>query len=209
MRPTAKCQEHRKEIKMNSINTPSTNNTVRSTAAAYFYFDHIGQQIKGTELNFKKAGNPDSPQYDALMAAKELQPTYTYAPIVPKVKKQSYAGLNFELMMDYVEFKGSAVQQAEFAEIVDRNSTFPVIKSWFVENFKAGFTVEKAKREVEIAKRNTKKQIAAEALNKQKAAVRTVVKTRLAKATPSVVELPAVANFYWGATYDPHPSPRC
>lgn len=178
----------------NQTTTTNTNNT-RSTAAAYFYFDHIGQKIKGSELNFKKAGNPNTPQYEALMAAKELQPTYSYAPITPEFQKQSYKGLNFELMMDYVEIKGTDLQKAEFEEIVNRNATFPVIKSWFVENFKVGFTVEKAKRMIEIAKRNAKKQIAAEALKEQKAVVRKVVKAKMVNATPAVVELPTAANF--------------
>lgn len=167
---------------MNSINTPSTNNTVRSTAATYFYFDHIGQQIKGTELNFKKAGNPDSPQYDALMAAKELQPTYTYAPIVPKVKKQSYAGLNSALITEYVELFGSEDQKAELNQMVNDNEAYPAIKSWFLDYFKCGFTVEKAKREIAHRKLNTKK-----------ATVRKAVRVKVAPAT--VVEMPAAANF--------------
>ena len=56
--------------------------------------------------------------------------------------------------MAHVEFKGTKVQKAAFEEIVNRNSSFPVIKSWFVENFTAGITVEKAKSEIATANWN-------------------------------------------------------
>ena len=75
-----------------------------------------------------------------------------------------------------------------------------VIKSWFVENFKAGFTVEKAKHEIATAKNNAKKMAAKESLKAQKAAVRKVVKAKMdktaeVKATANVMELPTAANF--------------
>lgn len=162
--------------------------TTRSTAATYFYFDHFNEKIHGSELNFKKAGNPSTAQYEALMAARALQPTYALAPIAPEFKKQTYKGLNFELMMDYVKYVGNINQKAEFDEIVNSNANFPTIKSWFTENFKAGFTVEKAKREIE----NAKKKIAQAELKARKAKVRATVR---AKATSANVEVPNVINF--------------
>jgi len=174
-------------------NTTSTINNTRT--ATFFACDHIGKRIYGSVANFKKAETIDTPQYKALMELMGRHATYTLDAIAPEFQKQSYKGLNFEMMMDYVEFKGSVVQKAEFDEIVNSNAAFPVIKSWFVENFKVGFTVENAKREIEIAKRNAKKQIAVEALKEQKATVRRVVKAKMAKTTPAVVEMPAAANF--------------
>ena len=174
-------------------NLTTTTNTTRT--ATYFACDHIRKRIYGSEANFKKAEILGSVQYEALMVLMERHPNYSLDAIAPEFQKQSYKGLNFELMMDYVEIKGTDLQKAEFEEIVNRNATFPVIKSWFVENFKVGFTVEKAKRMIEIAKRNAKKQIAAEALKEQKAVVRKVVKAKMVNATPAVVEMPAAANF--------------
>jgi hypothetical protein len=165
----------------NSNNTPKT--------ATYFTFDHIGKKIVGSEFNFKKSGDDRTPQYEALMTAMARHPNYTLSPVAPKVKKQTYAGLNFELMMDYVAFMGSEVQKAEFQEIVDRNANYPTIKSWFVENFKCGFTVEKAKREIE----NAKRKIAQAKLKETKATVRKVVKAKMAK--PTVLEMPNAQNF--------------
>ena len=157
----------------------TTNTTIDTSFTAYFTFDHVGERIVGSEFNFKMSGNPTKPQYNALMAAKAMQPTYKFAPIAStkKVeKKQTYKGLSFELMMDYVEFKGNEIQKAEFEEIVSSNATYPTIKSWFLDNFKVGFTVEKATRE-----------IAQHKLGERKAKVRAAVRVKPVKAAPAVV----------------------
>lgn len=161
--------------------------TTNTSFTSYFTFNHINKTIVGSEFNFKMSGNPTKPQYEALMNAMAFQPTYTLAPIAStkKVeKKQTYKGLNFELMKDYVEFKGDEVQKAEFEEHVNNDASYPTIKSWFLENFKAGFTVEKAKRE-----------IAEHKLGARKAKVRATVKAKVVKATPAVVEMPIASNF--------------
>jgi hypothetical protein len=166
----------------------TTNTAIDTSFTAYFTFDHVGERILGSEFNFKMSGNPNKPQYNALMAAKAMQPTYKFAPIAStkKVeKKQTYKGLSFELMMDYVEFKGNEVQKAEFQAIVDDDAAYPTIKSWFLDNFKHGFTVEKAKRE-----------IAEHKLNERKTKVRATVKVKMVKPAPAaVVEMPTASNF--------------
>ena len=158
----------------------STSNTAMDTTfTTYFTFNHINKTIVGSEFNFKMSGNPKKPQYEALMKAMAFQPDYTLAPVAStkKVeKKQTYKGLNFELMMDYVEFKGNEIQKAEFEEIVSSNATYPTIKSWFLDNFKVGFTVEKATRE-----------IAQHKLGERKAKVRAAVRVKPVKAAPAVV----------------------
>ena len=172
--------------------TTSSSTTIKTTA--FFACDHIGQRIYGAAANFKKAETLDTPQYKALMVLMERHPKYRLDAIAPAVTKQSYKGLNFDLMMDYVEIKGTALQKAEFEEIVNEDVSFPVIKSWFVENFKVGFTVEKAQREIAIAKNNAKKKAAENALKAKKASVRKVVKANMAKAA-EVKASPAVINF--------------
>ena len=176
-------------------NTTSSSITSTTKTATFFACDHIGKRIYGSEANFKKAETLDTPQYKALTTLMERHPSYDLDAIAPAFAKQSYKGLNFELMMDYVEIKGTEFQKAEFEEIVNRDSSFPVIKSWFVENFKVGFTVEKAKHEIATAKNNAKKMAAKESLKAQKAAVRKVVKAKMVKATPAVMELPTASNF--------------
>ena len=168
-----------------------TNNTFSSnsnnmTTPKFFRFNMFNDTIEGSELNFKKAGDPTSAQYAELMQFKAIQPSFKFAPIAStkKVeKKQSYKGLNFDLMMDYVEIKGSDIQKAEFQAIVDDNATYPTIKSWFLEEFK-NFNVNQAKT-----------QIAKYDLTARKAAVRTAVKVKTTKVASNVVEMPTAQNF--------------
>lgn len=165
-----------------TTNTTSTINNTRT--ATYFTYDHFDKKIVGSELNFKKSGNPNNPQYAALMAAMAAHPNYELSAVAPKVKKQTYAGLNNNLIAEYVDLFGNEAQKAELAEMTGNDETYPTIKSWFVENFKAGFSVEKAKRE-----------IAEHKLKARKAKVRATVRAKVVKATPTAVEAPAVINF--------------
>ena len=164
-------------------NTTSSSTSTTKTAI-YFTFDHFNKKIVGTEQNFKKSGISGTAQYNALMAAMSAHPNYELSAMAPKVKKQTYAGLNFELMMDYVDVKGNEVQKAEFEQHVNDGDSYPTIKSWFLDNFKCGFTVEKAKREIAECRLSAKKE-----------KVRTVVKAKVVKAAPAVVELPTASNF--------------
>ena len=166
-------------------NTNTSNATVRTTAAAaYFTFDHFNKKIVGTEQNFKKSGNSTTPQYASLMAAMELHPNYALSAIAPKVKKQTYKGLTTDLIREYIEIKGNEAQKAELAELIDNDEAHATIKSWFLDYFKCGFSVEKAKEMIAYHK-----------LSARKSKVRATVKARLVKATPAVVEMPAVSNF--------------
>ena len=165
-------------------NTTSSSSTFTTKTAIYFTFDHFNKKIVGTEQNFNKPSISGTAQYNALMEAMKAHPNYELSVMAPKVKKQSYKGLTFELMMDYVEVKGSEVQKAEFEAHVNNDEAYPALKSWFLDNFKVGFTVEKAKREIAECR-----------LNAKKAKVRTVVKAKVVKTTPAVMELPTASNF--------------
>lgn len=154
--------------------------------AAYFTFNHINKTIVGSEFNFKMSGNPTKPQYEALMNAMAMQPTYTLAPIASQKKvekKQTYKGLDMALMADYIRIVATEQVKAEFKHMVEGKTAYPTIKSWFLEEFKH-FNVNQAKA-----------QIAKHDLTARKAAVRTAVKVKTAKATPAVVEMPIASNF--------------
>ena len=162
------------------------NASVKSASATYFTFNHINKTIIGSEFNFKMSGNPTKPQYEALMTAMAMQPTYTLAPIAStkKVeKKQTYAGLTLPLMSDYIRIAGTEQVKAEFNHMVEGKTAYPTIKSWFLEEFKH-FNVNQAKA-----------QIAKYDLTARKAAVRTAVKVKTAKVAPAVVEMPIASNF--------------
>ena len=155
--------------------------------ANYFTFDHIRKTIVGTEFNFKMSGNPTKSQYEALMNAMAMQPTYTLAPIASTkkaTKKQTYKGLNMELMSFYISQKGDEVAKAEFNHMVeDKKISYPTIKSWFLEQYPT----------IEIAK--TQRAMAQKDLETRKASVRQAVKVKMVKTAPAVVELPTASNF--------------
>ena len=159
-------------------NNTITTNTNNTRTATYFTYDHFNKKIVGSELNFKKSGNPNNPQYKALMNAMANHPTYTLSAVAPKVKKQTYAGLTCELMREYVQIKGTPAQLKELDNLIDNNEAYPTIKSWFLDYFKCGFTVEKAKSVVAHHKLNARK-----------------AKVRVKVAPAAVVEMPAAANF--------------
>ena len=173
-------------INTSSSSTSTTIKTASISKKFAFTYDHPNQKIVGTDINFQKAGIPGSALEKELIARMEARPTYgfTIIPTEQKPAKQSYKGLNFDLMMDYVEVKGNEVQKAEFEQHVNDGDSYPTIKSWFLDNFKVGFTVEKAKREIAECR-----------LSAKKAKVRTVVKAKVVKAAPAVVELPTASNF--------------
>ena len=172
-----------------------TNNTFSSstsisnniTAPKFFRFNLLDDTIEGSELNFKKAGDPTSAQYAELMQFKAIQPSFKFAPIASakKVeKKQTYKGLDMGLMADYIRVFGNEQVKAEFNHMVeDKKITYPTIKSWFLDEFKH-FNVNQAKA-----------QIAKSELTSRKAAVRTAVKVKTTKVASTVVEMPTAQNF--------------
>ena len=150
-----------------------------------FTFNHIDKTIVGTEHHFNQAGIPDSTAYKALMAAMAMQPTYSLAPIpsTKKVeKKQTYKGLNMELMADYIRIAGNEQVKAEFSHMVEKKTAYPTIKSWFLEEFKH-FNVNQAKT-----------QIAKHELADRKATVRKVVKAKMVKAEEAKASTIALAS---------------
>ena len=135
--------------------------------ATYFTFNHINKTIVGTEFNFKMSGNPTKPQYEALMAAMAMQPTYTLAPTASKKKvekKQTYEGLTMPLMEEYLSlvYEGELAEEArkQFAAMKakheQRELAYPTIKSWFLDLFPK-FNVTKAKMQIQAKKLENKK----------------------------------------------------
>ena len=155
------------------------------TTPKFFRFNLFNDTIEGSEFNFKKAGDPTSAQYAELVQFKAIQPSFKFAPIAStkKVdKKQTYAGLTLTLMADYIRIVANEQTKAEFNHMVEGKTSYPTIKSWFLDEFKH-FNVNQAK--AQIAKHN---------LTSKKDAVRKAVKVKLVKATSNVLEMPIAQN---------------
>ena len=144
--------------------------TVTSVSATYFTFDHINKTIIGSEFNFKMSGNPTKPQYNALMNAMAMQPSYSLSPIASEKKVQkkcTYKGLTMPLMEQYLEIytdEQADEARAKFAEMKAKKNlnemSYPTIKSWFLDLF-PHFNVQKATQEIQAKKlENAKKDLA-------------------------------------------------
>lgn len=131
-------------------------------AAVYFVFDHVGKKILGSEYHFKKAGIPNTPQYEALMERMSAQPSYKLSPIPAKKKvarKQTYAGLTLALMEKYIAIQENSEKlSAEFAQMKADKAHYPAIKSWFLDAF-PGFDVKRSEAEIREHNLNTYKAV--------------------------------------------------
>ena len=139
----------------------------KSVSATYFTFDHINKTIIGSEFNFKMSGNPTKPQYNALMNAMAMQPSYSLSPIASEKKVQkkcTYKGLTMPLMEQYLEIytdEQADEARAKFAEMKAKKDlnemSYSTIKSWFLDLF-PHFNVQKATQEIQAKKlENAKK----------------------------------------------------
>ena len=125
-----------------------TNENVKATAI-YFTYDHLNKKIDGTEENFTLSGIPGSAQDLALMACRKAHPDYDFRMVKAKKEKNSYKGLNRPLMHDYIDCFGSDEMMTQFQKMKKDGTGFPTIKSWFLDQFPAFGTVEKAKKEIQ------------------------------------------------------------
>lgn len=160
----------------------ASTNSASISAPKFFRFNILNATIEGSEFNFKKAGNPTSEQYAELMQFKAIQPTFKFAPIASTkkaIKKQTYKGLNLELMSFYISQKGDKVAKAEFDHMVeDKKIPYPTIKSWFLELYP----------NIEVTK--TQRAMAQKDLADRKATVRKVVKAKMVKAEEAKASSP-------------------
>ena len=168
-------------------NTNKMMNATATTSKKFaFTYDHVNQKIVGTDINFQKAGIPDSKEEAELLARMAKQPTYTFRVIETEKKpaKQTYKGLTKELMREYIaiqEESAKADLNARLDKMLAEKNAFSTIKSWFLDEFKE-FSVSKAKREIQQFRLNSTK-------DKVKA-----IKVSVSTKTPSsqVIDMPKV-----------------
>lgn len=165
---------------MTTSNNANTNTVRISAKKPAFTFDHVNKKIVGKDVDFQKAGIPGSDLEKELIARMEARPSYSFT-VIPTEKnstKQSYRGLNKELMREYISIQEEAAKadlNARLDKMIAEKIAFPTIRSWFLDEFK-GFSVSKAHREIQKHKLNSTK-----------------ARVRLIKATPK--EQPKVVNF--------------
>ena len=98
-----------------------------------FAYDFTTNTIIASKATLKKAGNPTTPEYKALMKMIAEQPTFKVVEktINTKSGKTTYKGLTIEMMESYINAQENAVALCgEFESItpsidLSRNPAFP------------------------------------------------------------------------------------
>ena len=119
-----------------------------------FAYDFTNNTIVASKATLKKAGNPTTPEYKALMKMIAEQPTFKVVEktINTKSGKTTYKGLTIEMMESYINAQENPVALcAEFESIrrFAKNSKrreYPLLKQWFVEKFKEQYKMTDAKK---------------------------------------------------------------
>ena len=120
-----------------------------------FAYDFTNNTIVASKTTLKKAGNPTTPEYKALMKMIAGQPTFR---VVEKVikdngRKKTYNGLTLEMMKTHIEKQeNSEFLIAEFNEAQKQGkSKYPLAKKWFLEQF-PNFKITEGKKAIGDAK---------------------------------------------------------
>ena len=116
-----------------------------------FTYDFINRTIVASKATLKKASNPGTAEYKALMEMIAGQPTFRVAEKVIEINrsKETYSGLTYELMERFIDSQESAEQTKKVYEAVKKyaktagRSVYPITKKWFLNKFK-DFEMDKA-----------------------------------------------------------------
>lgn len=120
-----------------------------------FRYDFANSTIIASKTALKKAGNPTTPEYKALMKMISGHPSFQVVEktINTSKKKQTYNGLTLEVMRTHIEAQKDSVRlMTEFNEVQKgAKSKYPLAKKWFLEQF-PGFKMTEGKKAVSNAK---------------------------------------------------------
>ena len=119
-----------------------------------FAYDFTNNTIVASKATLKKAGNPTTSEYKALMKMIAEQPTFKVVEktINTKSGKTTYKGLTIEMMESYINAQENSVPLcAEFESIRQfakdsKQREYPLLKQWFVEKFKEQYKMTDAKK---------------------------------------------------------------
>ena len=109
--------------------------------------NHFDKEILISKTFEKAAHNPNSREYKELMEVMNTHPTYKLAQraIKKNTKKETYAGLTYKFMRDYIILHSTPEEEiaavAEFDEKIliskchTKAQRYPSIKKWFLEKY--------------------------------------------------------------------------
>ena len=130
-----------------------TNTAMRKNAFTVNFFN---KAITGTKAAFNKASKGEGAHYEELTRLMAQHPDFKLIVKEPEIhteKKETYEGLTFALMKDYIGIQANADELMEVFEEIKKFakeaklSSYPITKKWFLEQFE-GFNVNKAKKAI-------------------------------------------------------------
>lgn len=121
---------------------------------ARFVINFVDKTITGTKASFNKAGTGVGAIYEELAAKVAAHPDFELVVKEQKHRsnkiKQTYDGLNFDLMEKYIAIQNDATVLEKAYEAAKKmakdtgSSVYPFVKKWFLAQFK-NFDVAEAK----------------------------------------------------------------
>ena len=102
-----------------------------------FVVDFAKKAIVGSQSAVKKAGRVGSKEYKMLMELLEKHPTFKVVAKEPNEKKNTYAGLTYDVMKEYINgLENSEEMMAEYESVKKMaNGKYPLVKKWFIDTF--------------------------------------------------------------------------
>lgn len=124
-----------------------------------FVIDFVTGEIKGSKSALVKAGRSGTDEYKELTAKMAAHPNFKVVAKESNDKKNTYKGLNFTMMREYIKTQPNADELlAEFEAAKELAcGKYPVVKQWFLDTFKddgSKFIVSKAKKTISNEKYN-------------------------------------------------------
>ena len=132
-----------------------------------FAYDFTTNTYYASKTTLKKASNPNSAEYKALMKLMSQTPKAFVAEkyIKPAVGKDTHKGLTKKFIEAFISIQSNADDLRLQYENANKMGKFPLARKWFIDTFK-GFNMEMAREEIEKSKIAEIKSISAEQKDK-------------------------------------------
>ena len=129
----------------------------------WFAYDFTNHTIVATKATLKKASNPNSAEYKALMKLMSQNPKASVAEkyIKPAIGKDNHKGLTKKFIEAYISIQSNADDLRLQYENATRMGKFSFVRKWLFDVF-PDFNMETAREEIEKSKIAEIKSISAE-----------------------------------------------
>ena len=144
---------------------------MKKTTRSLFTVDVVAKTISASKATLIRAMNPNSAEYVELNLLRADNPDFEVVQKQPKKKKETYDGMNFDFMQDFIQAQPDADEvmvEFECVKLVNNNRYAPV-KKWFLDTYKdedGKFDMVKAKAEITANRIKRGQDMAADCLKK-------------------------------------------